>query len=305
MNKKIGLSLGVLLTLSVADVLAEEAKHHQHPMPASEESMDMDDMEMTGMEMGTAANQPMNHEGHAAMQHQSSPAGPRDPHAWSDGNAHTHRLQHSDAHPLAGILIERLEGVHEEDNNVVAYDLRGWYGYTYDRVVINAEGEIDNGKLQEGTTELLWSHAIAPFWNSQLGLRHDSGTEPSRNWLAIGIEGLAPYWFELDATAYLGTEGRSAATLTAEYELLLTQRLILQPRIEANLYGKRDDERMQGTGLSDVVAGVRLRYEIRREFAPYVGIEWAGKFGNTAEMARNAGADTNKQRLVAGVRFWF
>ena len=121
----------------------------------------------------------------------------------------------------------------------------------------------------------------------------------------FGIQGLAPYWFEVDADVYVGDEGRTALRLDAEYELLLTQKLILQPRIEANFYGKRDAERALGAGLSDLTVAVRLRYELWREFAPYVGIERAGKFGATAEYARAAGEETKETRLVASVRFRF
>ena len=123
--------------------------------------------------------------------------------------------------------------------------------------------------------------------------------------LAFGVEGLAPYWFEIDATAYVGDEGRSALRFAVEYELLLTQKLVLQPRIEANFYGQPDAELALGAGLSSAVAGLRLRYEIRREFAPYVGIEWAGKYGSTADYAQAAGAETKETRFVAGLRFWF
>ena len=136
-------------------------------------------------------------------------------------------------------------------------------------------------------------------------MRHDSGVDPSRTWVAFGVQGLAPYWFETEATAYFGEDGRSALRFDAEYELLLTQRLILQPRIEANFYGKRDAARELGSGLSDVTMGLRLRYEIRREFAPYVGIERARKFGGTKDLVRAAGKDTDESRVVAGVRFWF
>ncbi|MBT8128902.1 MAG: copper resistance protein B, partial [Gammaproteobacteria bacterium] len=128
---------------------------------------------------------------------------------------------------------------------------------------------------------------------------------PDRAWLAFGVQGLAPYWFELDAAAYIGEAGRTAFTLEAEYELLLTQKLILQPRIETNWYGKRDAARGLGDGLSDLSAGLRLRYEIRREFAPYLGVEWARKFGETEDFARAAGLDPDETRFVAGLRFWF
>jgi len=117
--------------------------------------------------------------------------------------------------------------------------------------------------------------------------------------------GLAPYWFELDAAAYLGAGGRTALRFEAEYELLITQRLILQPRIELNAYGKSDPDRGIGSGLSDVAAGLRLRYEITRQFAPYIGVEWVSRYGETKDLLREAGGRGSDTRLVAGVRFWF
>lgn len=198
-----------------------------------------------------------------------------------------------------------LRCAYSSDANATLYDLYGWYGGAYDRAVVKAEGEAAQGKLHEARSELLWSHALAPFWDSQLGVRHDAGDGPNRSWLAFGIEGLAPYWFDVEATAYLGTSGRTALRLAASYELLITQRLILQPRAEANVYGKRDDGLMRGTGLADVVAGLRLRYEFSRQFAPYLGVERSGKTGNSADLARAAGESAMETRWVAGVRFWF
>jgi copper resistance protein B len=121
----------------------------------------------------------------------------------------------------------------------------------------------------------------------------------------MGIQGLAPYWFEVDATAYVGTEGRTALRLAGEYELLLTQRWILQPRVEANLYGKNDPETGVGSGLSSGTVGIRLRYEISRQFAPYIGVERYQSFGNTADMVRASGGRSGETRFVAGVRAWF
>ena len=171
--------------------------------------------------------------------------------------------------------------------------------------MIKAEGEVAKGKLQEARTELLWGHAIATFWDTQLGVRYDSGVGPDRGWLAFGVQGLAPYWFEVDATAYAGENGRTALRLGAEYELLLTQKLILQPRIELNLYGKSDVERGIGSGLSEAQTGLRLRYEFTRQFAPYIGVERVSKFGQTADIARDEGEKSAVTRWVAGVRFWF
>lgn len=244
----------------------------------------------------------------------AAPADTRDPHAYSGGytlESGPYALQGKrllrlgDEKAFATVLFDNLEAVRSNGSHSQAYDAMAWFGRDYDRLVIKAEGEVSSGKVQEARTEALWSHAVATFWDAQLGLRYDSGTGPDRRWLAFGVQGLAPYWFEVDATAYLGEGGRTALRLGAEYEALITQRLILQPRIEANLYGKSDAGRDLGKGLSDVTAGVRLRYEFSRQFAPYVGVQWSGRFGETADLARAAGERTRSTRYVAGVRFWF
>lgn len=243
-----------------------------------------------------------------------APSDARDPHAWSDGHAlgtgkyavaDTRQLRLGDEHHRGSVRVERLERVHTEDGVSTAYDLQAWYGRDYDRIALKAEGDYAEGTLHEARTELLWSHAVAGYWDAQLGLRHDSGTGPSRTWLAAGIQGLAPYWFEVDATAYVDGDGRTALRLAADYELLLTQRLVLQPRAEAAFYGKSDTAHGLGSGLADAVVGLRLRYEPSRRFAPYLGVEWAGKYGETADLARAAGAATDETRWVAGLRFWF
>lgn len=252
--------------------------------------------------------------GEMNMQGGSAPPDARDPHAWSGGYTletgpyvlpSSQRPRLSDEHNFGALLVDRLERVHTRDGNAAAYDAQAWFGRDYDRAVVKAEGEVANGKWQEARTELLWGHAVATYWDTQLGIRHDGGEGAARNWLAFGVQGLAPYWFEADAAAYVGDNGRTALRLEAEYELLLTQRFILQPRVEFNLYGKNDPARDIGSGLSNGAAGLRFRYEFTRQFAPYAGIEWAGKFGETAGLARAAGAHTRETRWVAGVRFWF
>lgn len=241
-----------------------------------------------------------------SMQGGSAPPDARDPHAYSGGYPiRPDRLTLADEHSFGSLLMDRFEAVRRDGNTSAAYDLQAWYGSTYDRAVLKAEGEYDDGRFEEASTELLWSHAVAAFWDTQLGLRQDGGEGPDRTWLAFGVQGLAPYWFEIDATGYVGEGGRTALNLEVEYELLLTQKWILQPRIEANFHGKDDRELGVGSGLSGITAGVRLRYEIRREFAPYLGVEWAGTFGDTKDLARAAGEDTSETRLVAGLRFWF
>ncbi len=242
-----------------------------------------------------------------SMQGGSAPPDARDPHAYSDGYdfGPIPRPRFADEMNFYALLADRMEVVDGDDGNWALYDVQAWFGRTYDRLVVKAEGEVNNGKLEEASTELLWGHAVATYWDLQLGLRYDSGEAPDQGWLAFGVQGLAPYWFELDLTGYVGEEGRSAFSVEAEYELLITQRLILQPRLEADIYGKDDRERGIGSGLSTASAGIRLRYEIRREFAPYVGVEWAGSYGGTADYARAAGQSTDESRMVAGVRFWF
>lgn len=244
---------------------------------------------------------------HGSVQGGSPPPDARDPHAYSGGYdfGPIPRPRMGDEHYFGSLLVNRLESVRTRGNSSTAYDLQAWFGWDYDRVVLKAEGEIDDGKLQDEHTDLLWGHAVAAYWDTQLGVRYDSGVGPDRSWLAFGFQGLAPYWFNVEAAGYVGEQGRTAFRFRAEYELLLTQKLMLQPRIETNLYGKRDPENGLGSGLSDYSLGVRLRYEIRRGFAPYIGVERFSVFGATADYARAAGGDVKETRLVAGLRFWF
>ena len=152
---------------------------------------------------------------------------------------------------------------------------------------------------------MLYGRSVTPWWDVVAGVRQDVGEGPDRTWAAFGVQGLAPYKFEVEATAYVGSNGRTAATLEAEYDTLLTNRLILQWQGEANLYGKPDPARGLGSGLSTVEAGARLRYEITRRFAPYVGVEVERAFGGTADARRADGFDATDTRVVAGIRFWF
>lgn len=237
----------------------------------------------------------------------AAPADARDPHAYSDGYdfGPIPPPRMSDEAYMGAVLFNRLERTRSRDNSFNAYDIQGWFGKDYERLVLKAEGEVAGGKLQEARTELLWGHAIASFWDMQLGVRHDGGVGADRGWLAFGVQGLAPYWFEMEATVYAGDSGRSALRLGAEYDLLITQKLILQPRAEINLYGKSDPARDIGSGLSDAQAGLRLRYEFTRQFAPYLGLEWVNKYAGTADLARLSGELTHQSRMVAGLRFWF
>ncbi len=266
-------------------------------------------MAQSGHDMATT-----NHDG-MTMRDEASPAESRDPHAYADGYTldsgkyalpGPRQLKLGDEHNFGTLRVDRFEyaGI-ANGGRTASYDLQGWFGRDYDRLVIKAEGDYAKDRLQEARSELLWSHAFASYWDTQIGARHDSGIGPNRTWLAFGVQGLAPYWFDIEATAYLGNDGRSALRLATEYEWLLTQRLILQPRAEFNFYGKRDTARDIGSGLSDGVAGLRLRYEFSRQFAPYIGIERAEKFGQSADFARSSGEPSGGTRWVAGLRLWF
>lgn len=206
---------------------------------------------------------------------------------------------------LAMLMIEQLEVRDTDEGNVTAWNAEAWLGKDLQKLWLKTEGEYHDGETEEAELQLLYSQALSSFWNSQIGWRRDLRPKPTRDWLALGIKGLAPYMFDVDLALFIGEEGRSSARLDAEYEYLFTQRLILSPEVEANLYGKDDPELGIGAGLSDVTLGLRLRYEIRREFAPYVGVQWSGLYGDTADFAEAAGGDTSESMWVAGIRAWF
>lgn len=202
------------------------------------------------------------------------------------------------------LLAERLEGGIGHDSSSAAWDVLGWIGKDHDRLWLKAEGERAHGST-DSRIEALWGHAATAFWDTQLGVRHDSGNGTAREWVAFGVQGLAPWWVDIEATLYIGDAGRTAARVRASYDLPLTQRLYLTPEAEGNAYGKSDAERNTGSGLSDLRAGLRLRYEITRQFAPYVGVEWDHAFGATSHLLRDAGEPTGGHRIVAGIRAWF
>ncbi|MCW5631964.1 MAG: copper resistance protein B [Rubrivivax sp.] len=302
-------------TLAAGPVLAQSAGHAGHgsgaPSAASAAA--------SAPAAGTANPKPragMAGMDHADMKMQggSAPPDARDPHAYSGGHTLTtgpyliskeRLLRLGDEQSTGFFLADRLEAQRSDGQTTGAYEVLARYGRDFNRLVVKAEGEVVGGKLEESRTEAVWSRAIATYWDAQVGLRHDTGPGSRRNWIAFGVEGLAPYWFEVDATAYVGESGRTALRLSGEYELLLTQKLILQPRLELAAYGKSDPANGVGKGLSTANAGVRLRYEFTRQFAPYLGVEWTGRFGDTADLARAEGRRTSDTRAVAGLRFWF
>ncbi|HOP19892.1 MAG TPA: copper resistance protein B, partial [Amphiplicatus sp.] len=172
---------------------------------------------------------------------------------------------------------------------------------------IKTEGayDLESDSFGEGEVQALWSRAIGSFFDFQTGVRRDFAAGPDRTYGVIGVQGLVPYLFEIDAAAFVSGHGDVTARVELEYELLITQRLILQPRAELELSAQDAPELGLGSGVTSAELGARLRYEIRRRFAPYVGLSWERSVGGTADLARLAGEDVGETSFVAGVRFWF
>jgi copper resistance protein B len=202
------------------------------------------------------------------------------------------------------LKLDRLELRDAGAHSQLDWDADAWFGRDFNKLLLRTEGE-SSGAVESADLEALWARPFARWWEVVAGVRHEFEPRQSRSWLALGVTGIMPYQFHLQATAYAGEQGRTALQLESEYELLLTNRLILQPRAELNAYGKDDPLRGIGSGLSDVELGVRLRYEIRREIAPYVGVAWVNQLGRTADLTRAGGDDPRDLHLLVGVRAWY
>lgn len=274
------------------------------------QGMNMDDMDMDGMKAQSPA---MQHAGHAMPASAAGHSAPNDhvppppPQHKLPPMSPTHMADMMQMHDkaLRGMwLFDQLERRRGTDGDgSTAWSAEGWWGGDVDRLWLKTEGERSGDGTRDARAELLWGHAASTFWDWQLGVRHDFGQGPSRQWIAAGVQGLAPYWFELAATLYAGPQGRTAARFEASYELRFTQRLILSPGLELNLYSKDDPQRGIRAGLSEAEAGLRLRYEFSRRFAPYVGIEQTRRFGRFDDVPRRESA--RETAWVAGLRFWF
>lgn len=293
-------AIASLLAAALLAVLPARAQHHHvHAPPQAARPR-------------TAADAAVPHQGHARDEGRSPPPpSPLPaPTAAERAAAFPPDLEgmdmraHMDDNPMVAVLRgERLE---RAGDDALAWDLRAGVGRNFDKLWLRSEGRRRDGALRHATTELLWSHATGPWWDRTLGLRHDSNPGGrDRDWLSIGVQGLAPYKVELEATGYLGASGRLAARLEGEYEVLLTNRLVLQPRLEANFHGRDDDANRVGKGLSDAELGLRLRYEFSPRFAPYAGYAWTRRFGGTADRYEAAGDAPDDRGWVAGLRFWF
>lgn len=204
------------------------------------------------------------------------------------------------------IILDRLEATSGNGAEGYAWDAQGWYGGDINRFWWKSEGEgAFDGDLEHAELQLLYSRAVTPYFDLQGGVRQTYRPEGDRTDLVLGVQGLAPYWFEVDGALFVSNEGELTARAQAEYDLRLTQRLILQPRAEVTLAAQEIPEFAIGAGVSNVLAGARLRYEITRSFAPYVGVEWSGAVGDTRNLVRADGDDPEATRVVLGVRALF
>lgn len=286
MNRLIRLNVALVM-MAVAGVVraAESSEHeahqHHHP-PATEENA-----RPTQSELAHVPPPPPQHE----MGEMSE-------------EAMAEMMDMDDTAGFGMVLFDQLEWRDTDEGSAIAWDGRAWYGNDYDKALLKSAGERIGGDYQ-GSAELLWDRVISRWWSLQAGVAHDFGEGPSRTWAAFGVQGLAPYWFEVEALVYAGEQGRTAASFSSEYEMFLTQRLVLQPKLELKLFGKDDPANGIGSGFSDAEVGLRLRYEIRRELAPYIGVVWSKKFGETADLAREHGEEADDIQLVAGLRVWF
>ena len=204
------------------------------------------------------------------------------------------------------VLIDQLELRVRDGRDGYRWDGQAWYGGDIDKLWLKTEGDGSfGGATESAEVQALWSHAIDPWFDLQGGVRYDFRPDPERAYLVLGVQGLAPYWFEVDAAAFLSEKGDLSARFEAEYDLRLTQKLILQPRAELEFALQDVPEIGVGSGLSSGEIGARLRYEIVPEFAPYVGLEYERAFGDSADFRRAEGEEAGGWSFLAGIRLWF
>jgi copper resistance protein B len=202
-------------------------------------------------------------------------------------------------------MIDQLETRVTDGDDPLVMEAQLSIGKDINKFVIKADVEQVKGETEELELQALYTRAVDPYWDFQVGVRQDQKPIPERNWLAIGFMGVAPYWFEIDTALFIGESNQVGLRFTAEYEWMITQRWVLAPEFEFNIHSKDDEVTGTGSGLSDTQLGLRLRYEVKREFAPYIGINWNHKYGKTATFVRGEGGSVDDTQFVAGIRAWF
>lgn len=215
-----------------------------------------------------------------------------------------------DDHIYSMILIDQLEMRQVGGQQPIGWQASAWVGGDLTRIWLKSEGEIPTtARGGRAEAQTLFSRLISPFWEFQAGLRIDArreaGGDRARLQAAVGFEGLAPYWFDVEPVLFVSTAGDISARVEATHDMFITQRLLLQPRVDVNIAVQKVPDYGVGSGLNDLDVGFRLRYEIRREFSPYIGFRWERRFAGTADLARQAGEHVSITSLLGGVRFWF
>ena len=208
---------------------------------------------------------------------------------------------------MSFLQVERFEYQSSGPSGTVLWDAQGWTGGDYNRFWVKTEGEHSGAtdSIEEAEIQALYSRPISPYFDFQAGMRQDLQPGARRTFGVVGIQGLAPYWFEIDTALFISHQGDVSARFEAEYELRFTQRLILQPRAELNFAFQDVPDLAIGSGLSTAEVGARLRYEFKREFAPYAGVSWGRAVGGTADFLRLDRRDPGGLSFVAGLRLWF
>jgi len=216
-------------------------------------------------------------------------------------NSYSSRAADDEAHIFT--LVDRFE--YANNDNQLTLDMRAWWGNDTHALLFESEVERAEGEIEDGDVRLLYRRPFSRFFDWKLGAGHQFEPGPDRAFVIFGVEGLAPYWLEVDADIRLSEQGDISATFEVETDWLIAQRIVLQPRIEIRLQAQNVPEHLVGSGLSSVEAGLRLRYEITRKLAPYVGISWHRSYGNTGDLVSNQDEDRDDLSAVLGVRFWF
>ena len=204
---------------------------------------------------------------------------------------------------LTKVMFNEMEIRRTSGDSVLAWDVEAWLGRDIDKLWFKAEGERDDGESTTNEYQLLYSRAVSDFWNLNVGWRGD--TIPDRDWFVVGMQGLAPYFVEVDANLFIGGSGNSGLRINIEREFLLTRRLMLAPELEVNAFVDDDEAAARGAGISALDASLRLYYRLRPNFAPYAGILWEQSIGETRGLRRSIGEDTSEFQLVIGLYGWF
>lgn len=311
------LALALSVSAVAAPAIAQDAPHqHAAPpppspaptaspaAPADHAGMDMSGMDMSGA--GTPAGGMTMDMGR--MQGGKAPPDARNSDDYADGyrNSTLPGYEMADKLSIPKVLVDELEFASGNEGQGVGWTVLVTQGQDDSKLWLRSQG-LKNSKDRldpESSVEALWWRSKSPFWGTLLGVRQDLG-KGATTWLAAGVEGLAPYWFDVQLTGYVGDDGRLGARAKGAYEVRFTNRLILTPQVETNLYSKRSTDRELGSGFSNVELSARLRYEVSRKFAPYVGFVWERALDDTADFRRADRQRPAEHRVVVGLRSWW